>query len=973
MGSASGKASVMGLDMEVEVPRGAAENAMKSAEQLFEQRPVEEIRGVERRAKEQVDRKREELREVVGASYREFIDSADGIEAMGISAASAARDLDHIRMKILELGEGLEAKLAKGENGVATEDEGNGALPLGTRLFALGSRAKVLLDTSESIWAVLEAEKTRNQRLFTEPGSSVSGAEADAASESDRRSGVLSHGARLAARAFVLWKTQGGEISKKFPVLSKQKVQLVDLCKKLRRACLRRLESKHADRDLSVDALAALVLLDVIKASQSANGEQGIKSGLSLCSLWLKQRLAAITTSVTSWENLSCVAEIVTGALREVERLFSPQGGGRGKPNPSPLCLVDVENDIWYEALPRHQEELTIWRGYVRNFAQTAAPISPKAVSELCAKWVSQAQAEAERLGREQCARLGGLPDLMEAERGVRKSISEPEGGAEAEKDFDQRCLSILRRKVGLWREFYERAFSDRAMEIIRNRFEEVLPAVKGELSIASDPSADAQVEYRNKLCRALGMIRHRVGTTFLEAVEFFLIPEDPTVTEQRITSLQGFLQECCRDLLREVGEHLERTMGELSSAGGGGDAGLCEYGVFLSNLCDCLQTENSEIFRFVFGKPAGWVGARGAARRDISAVGAYSLDLDALHQRRSGVLDQVPEPSLSSARRALSSLECPLRLDADAKLRKISEGAFAAFVDRVCGDAEAALSRGLDSDQNLRSPKASSNWDEVVVQHTDEEGNPVDTKFSLPNVPSAHVVDALFASLREYHRSRYVKTNLGNLRSLERELGRTFVRSISKFLDRSSGAVTERGALQLLFDVRFAQDVLAGGEAGPVGSLGSLGLGSAKGSALEARLSQLLDPIDWATYEPYLWKNEVSFYHRCGLLFQDFVSVRRAHENKDAKAKQSSAKSNIMEMAANVPRFNYLPISTPSAFRGADDAASGEGEAGGKQGRQSEERSNIFGSILGEKAAEATAMAQDLFSGASFFNALSK
>ena len=79
----------MGLDMEVEVPRGSAENAMKSAEQLFEQRPVEEIRGVERRAKEQVDRKREELREVVGASYREFIDSADGIEAMGISAASA--------------------------------------------------------------------------------------------------------------------------------------------------------------------------------------------------------------------------------------------------------------------------------------------------------------------------------------------------------------------------------------------------------------------------------------------------------------------------------------------------------------------------------------------------------------------------------------------------------------------------------------------------------------------------------------------------------------------------------------------------------------------------------------------------------------------------------------------------------------------------------------------------------------------
>ncbi|QDZ17574.1 subunit 1 of oligomeric Golgi complex [Chloropicon primus] len=910
-------------------------DGVKSAEHLFEQRPVEEIRGVEKRAREQVDLKREELRQVVGASYREFIDSADGIKACSTAATTAARD--------------------------------------------------VLLDTSESIWAVLEAEKnSQQQQQQTETSRHGSDTE---------QSRVLSHGARLAARAFVLWQTQGKEVSRKFPLLAKQKVQLVDLCKKLRKACLSRLESARTDRALAVDALAALVLLDVVQAAQKTASSAGsglqdmasIKSGLSLCSLWLKQRLSAIPKATKSWESLSSVGEIVKDVLCEVESLFVASKQ-YSKANLASMCLPDVEGDIWYEALPRHEEELKLWRQYLDGFVHTTSPISLKMVSELCSKWVKSAQKESEAITKDHIGSLSELPVLMEAEKrihGVLDATQKNDLSLDASKDFEAHCLAILRRKVHLWNEFYEASFAERAKSIIKESFSEILPMVKNEVKKV-DPSMDLELEYRNKLCRILHSIRVMVSKIFIEMMQFFLLPRDTSVLESRASSLQGFMQECCFDLLKDIGAYLEEVMDKMSSE----SENLCEYGVFLSNLCDCLQTENSQLFRFLFGKSKEWINAGTSNKKDISAIEMYSLDIEDIHKSKSELLEHLKENSLSSAQSALSSLDYPLKLEMDQKLQSISRNAFGAFVDHVCSSVQKSVESHLENDENLLSSKRDANWEEIVVQHQDEDGNNVDMKFCLPHMPSPFIVDHLFSALGELHKARYVKSNLPNFKVFEEELSRTFMKAFSGFLDKRSKSLGERGVLQLLFDVRFIFDVLAGGNtglSGSLGSLGSLGLTSAKHSALERRLSGLLDPIDWATYEPYLWKNEVQFYHRCSLLFQDFMSIHKVHGDKEVKTK-SSSKSNIMEMSSNVPRFNYLPISTPSVFKAetADDLLeAGFADSSSKQSSQGKmanggsasdkEKSNMFGSILGEKAAEATAMAQDLFSGAGFFTSLTK
>ena len=47
---------------------------------------------------------------------------------------------------------------------------------------------------------------------------------------------------------------------------------------------------------------------------------------------------------------------------------------------------------------------------------------------------------------------------------------------------------------------------------------------------------------------------------------------------------------------------------------------------------------------------------------------------------------------------------------------------------------------------------------------------------------------------------------------------------------------------------------------------------------SLEASLSSQLDPIDWATYEPYLWGNVATYYQRASTLFGALLQTRRLH-----------------------------------------------------------------------------------------------
>ena len=82
---------------------------------------------------------------------------------------------------------------------------------------------------------------------------------------------------------------------------------------------------------------------------------------------------------------------------------------------------------------------------------------------------------------------------------------------------------------------------------------------------------------------------------------------------------------------------------------------------------------------------------------------------------------------------------------------------------------------------------------------------------------------------------------------------------------------LSEKGALQMLFDQRLVHDFLAGGvKPSPVAPK----LANEKAQVITQSLVKGIDPIDWATYEPHLWENEAKCYVRCSVLLGSFTCV---------------------------------------------------------------------------------------------------
>ncbi|XLS94000.1 hypothetical protein HN51_070008, partial [Arachis hypogaea] len=139
---------------------------------------------------------------------------------------------------------------------------------------------------------------------------------------------------------------------------------------------------------------------------------------------------------------------------------------------------------------------------------------------------------------------------------------------------------------------------------------------------------------------------------------------------------------------------------------------------------------------------------------------------------------------------------------------------------------------------------------------------------------------------------------------------------------DSGAHQLSEKGVLQVLLDVKFATDILSGGDSNVIGELHRNAKAkvsvrrkqdqSSKTSAIREhsdqllnRLSQRLDPIDWLMYQPYLWENERQSYLRHAVLFGFFVQLNRKYTDTVQKLPTNS-KSNIL-------RCSTVPISSTS------------------------------------------------------------
>jgi hypothetical protein len=197
-----------------------------------------------------------------------------------------------------------------------------------------------------------------------------------------------------------------------------------------------------------------------------------------------------------------------------------------------------------------------------------------------------------------------------------------------------------------------------------------------------------------------------------------------------------------------------------------------------------------------------------------------------------------------------------------------------------------------------------------------------------LPAVASPYVLRLLFAASGAVHRAGAATLPPSALTQFAAALASQVLQAYSKAAG-TADAASEKGVLQLLFDVRFALDVLRGGSEDP-----------GPANRLEDQLQAQLDPIDWATYELYLWANEARFYQRTAVLFGALVQLKRLHTGPPARL-PPTAETNTLNAANVIPRLTYLPVSAPLSTSKSDPSAQSAAVSSSPAGRLAKANGN--------------------------------
>ena len=120
------------------------------AEELFRTKRIPEIRAAEGATRREISAKEEELRQLVGRSYRDLLDSADSILLIKQSSDVISDNLARISGSLSSLSPPAEPSPALSAASPSPSAGGR------ARLYALAARAKYLVDTPEHIWGRLD-------------------------------------------------------------------------------------------------------------------------------------------------------------------------------------------------------------------------------------------------------------------------------------------------------------------------------------------------------------------------------------------------------------------------------------------------------------------------------------------------------------------------------------------------------------------------------------------------------------------------------------------------------------------------------------------------------------------------------------------------------------------------------------------------------------------------------------------------
>uniref|UniRef100_A0A5B6YL27 Conserved oligomeric Golgi complex subunit 1 n=1 Tax=Davidia involucrata TaxID=16924 RepID=A0A5B6YL27_DAVIN len=942
---------------------GGGGGGFREAESLLRTKPISDIRNVEAATRKQIQDKSEELRQLVGNRYRDLIDSADSIVLMKSCCDSISANISAVHRGILH-------SLPSSETPNFTVRTPNSTAR--TRIYSVACRVKYLVDTPENIWGCLDesmfleaaaryirakqvhhslllnnADMLSNFPLLQHQWQIVESFKAQICQRSRERLldhalglGIASYADALAAVAVI------DELDPK---------QVLSLFLDSRKSCIyQKLNSCSTTVASSSDIVSAFC--EVMKIIQISVGQVG--------ELFLQVL-----------NDMPLFYKVILGSP-PVSQLFG------GIPNP------DEEVRSWKLFRDKLESVMVVLdRDFIsKTCSNWLTSCGKEITNKINGRYLinviisGQELSSAEKLIRETV----DSKQVLEGSLEWLKSVF----GSEIELPWNRIRELVLEDDVDLWDEIFEDAFVQRTRAIIDLGFDDLtrivnvtesiraiaeIPGVRDDFqaylnrssitggvwfmdpnnkkagNITGSRALPEENDFRSCLNAYFGAevsrIRDAVDSRCECVLEDLLGFLESPKASLRLKDLAPYLQIKCyasiSAILIELKNELQQLSAALENGNREGDsvpppAIIIERSLFIGRLLFAFEKHSRHI-PVILGSPRLWVN------ETVAAVSGKSPSL-LRHSRvavDSPMCDSPVKKMLDSSKRQTSLATAALfgvddslspQLEELSRItRDLCIRAHNLWISWVSNELSVILSRDLRQDDGLSTTSPFRGWEETVVKQEQSTESQSEMKISLPSMPSLYITSFLFQACEEIHRVGGHVLDKPILQKFASTLLEKVIGIYAEFIssDEARGSeVSDKGILQLLLDLRFAADVLSGGDCNTNEEL----LKNSKAKfpfrwkqdvnqtksvirervdGLVNRLSQRLDPIDWLTYEPYLWENERQSYLRHAVLFGFFVQLNRMYTDTMQKL-PSNSESNIMR-CSTVPRFKYLPISAPA------------------------------------------------------------
>ncbi|KAM6957275.1 conserved oligomeric Golgi complex subunit 1 [Aplochiton taeniatus] len=137
--------------MAVVPPQSLRVGEIKDPMVLFERFNTEEIRGLERKIRCEIEQKKEELRQMVGERYRDLIDAADTISEMRECSESVVHSVQDMHRYCQKIKQGKSDTQMNSKEEIQRQSQ--------DRFYSMASQIKLLLEIPERIWSSMEASQ----------------------------------------------------------------------------------------------------------------------------------------------------------------------------------------------------------------------------------------------------------------------------------------------------------------------------------------------------------------------------------------------------------------------------------------------------------------------------------------------------------------------------------------------------------------------------------------------------------------------------------------------------------------------------------------------------------------------------------------------------------------------------------------------------------------------------------------------